>query len=142
MLAYPLPIVNIESIQQSKIEDRTGTANSKLFVGGGLLCPMVRLITLKLQAVSRPVNHPPLPPPPNQPPPIPAKSPRRPESKMPSTLLLPQTQNQWRIVLDEVRATYLRRQYKQCSVHCIQLLEAAPNMVRQYRFIFHFKSGN
>ncbi len=43
------------------------------------------------------------------------------------------------MVLDEVRATYLRRQYRQCSIRCMQLLEAAPNMVRQHPVNFPFK---
>jgi len=102
---------------------------------------MVGLITLKLQPVSRPAKHPPLPPLSNLPPPIPAKSPRRTKSEMSSALPLPRTQQEWRTVLDEVRNTYLMRQYKQCSARCLQLLQGAPDMVRQISSCFTFNRG-
>ena len=93
---------------------------------------MAQLITLKLQPFSRLARNPPLPPS-NLPPPIPAKSPRRTKSEMSSASPLPRTQQEWRIVLDEVRNTYLRRQYRQCSARCLQLLQGAPDMVRRYQ---------
>ena len=50
-----------------------------------------------------------------------------------SALPHPRTQQEWRTVLDEVRNAYLGRQYKQCSARCLQLLQGAPDMVRQYQ---------
>jgi hypothetical protein len=91
---------------------------------------MGRLIPLKLQPSQMSLLHPPpFSLPPTGPlPPLPKKLPIRPTLKMP-TSQIPRTQKEWRRVLDDVRALYLKRQYKQCSARCLQMLEEAADLV-------------
>jgi hypothetical protein len=90
------------------------------------------LIPLKLRPTLAANVNPSTPPTSRLPPPIPVKSPRRVKSEMSLSFPFPNT----RAVLDEVRATYLKGQYKQCSARCIQLLECSPDTVRQFRVTF------
>src|SRR4051812_5737724 len=58
-------------------------------------------------------------------PPIPSKSTARQRRPGPITDLTiqPYTQDEWTKVMEEVKGLYVKRQYKQCSARCIQVLD-------------------
>jgi hypothetical protein len=51
-------------------------------------------------------------------------------------IIFPEEQEEWEIVMEEVKKLYVNRQYKQCSARCIQILENIKDPVCN----FHFQS--
>jgi hypothetical protein len=66
-------------------------------------------------------------------PPMPPRSSERFLKEMPH-LCIPSTDSEWRKTLEEVRALYVKRRYKQCSTRCISVLGDAMGPVSQFPY--------
>ena len=55
---------------------------------------------------------------------IPAKSiDRQRPGPVTDLTIFPYTEREWREIMEEVKILYMKRQYKQCSVRCMQILK-------------------
>lgn len=59
--------------------------------------------------------------------PVPSKSPATPRKRRPGPvtdlIIVPHTDNEWNVVMEEVKILYLKGQYKHCSARCKQILD-------------------
>jgi hypothetical protein len=119
----------------------SGTQDSTMFLESSPTNKMGRLIPLFLKATSQsqnsqsPPRWEPIPRAESPTLPPPSKSTSRPRPRpgpVTELTIVPYTAAEWLKVMEEVKTLYYKKQYRQCSARCKQILETIRDPVRDY----------
>ena len=95
-------------------------------IGGSPVRTGGRLIPLRLQSYEE-IQHQSASLSTITPPPVPSTSPATSRKRRPGPvtdlIIVPHTDNEWKVVMEEVKILYLKGQYKHCSTRCKQILD-------------------